>query len=281
MEMAIYLAYDGSINADWVARYAIRLSSSTPQKKLTLIHIQDYTTIAERLTDKLQHIQHECQVLEVELKVSLLPLQGDVFSTLLAVIPSGNDVYCVCGARATSRGKGFLAGTVSQKLLRARKFNTLAMRVVNPGMLGCPGNVMFPLAGHPQKFRAAMPFLLMLAPCINKLTLLRIMTVNSLFFRYLSARKARKILREGTGYVHDIMQEIILEASPLHFRIDDQVLISDDWPKEILIQAAKVQAGLLLLGASDRFLQSRFYYGNKIEQILRHAPCDIGIYRKI
>lgn len=166
-------------------------------------------------------------------------------------------------------------------LLRTRRFNTLAIRVVNPGLLGCPGNVMFPLAGHSRKFRAAMPFLLMLAPCIEKLTLLRIMTVNTLFFRYLSAEKARKILSEGTSYVREVMQEIAEQSSQYSFRLDDHVLISDDWAKVILIQAGKVHAGLLLLGASDRFLQLRFYYGNRIEQILRHTPCDVGIYRKV
>lgn len=281
MVQELYLAYDGSINADWVARYAIRLAGSTPLRQLTLLHIQDQAISAERLATKLEHITSECRALEVELKVRSLPLQEDVFSTLLVTIPAGSEVYCICGARATSRGKGFLAGTVSQKLLRARRFNILALRVVNPGLLGCPGNVMFPLAGHPRKFRAAMPFLLMLAPCIKKLTLLRIMTVNALFYRYLSAGKARKILREGTIYVREVIQEIIAESSQYNFRLDDHVLISDDWPKEILIQAGKVHAGLLLLGASDRFLQSRFYYGNKIEQILRHTPCDVGIYRKL
>lgn len=281
MVQAVYLAYDGSINADWVARYAIRLTGSTPARHLTLLHIQDGTISAQRLAAKLEDIAHECQGLEVELEVRSLPLQGDVFSMLFTTIPAGKDVYCICGARATSREKGFLAGTVSQRLLRTRRFNTLAMRVVNPGLLGCPDNVMFPLAGHPRKFQAAMPFLLMLAPCIQKLTVLRVMTVNSFVFRYLSAAKARTILHEGSRYVREVMEEITQETGAYSFRLDDRVLISDDWAKEILIQAGKVHAGLLLLGASDKFLQSRFYYGNKIEQILRHTPCDVGIYRKI
>ncbi len=281
MDPAIYLAYDGSINADWVARYAIRLTGNTPTRQLTLLHIDDETIPAERLRAKLEDIAHECQALEIELEVQSVPLQGNVFSTLLATIPNGSNVYCICGARATSRGKGFLAGTVSQALLRTRRFNTLALRVVNPGLLGCPVNVMFPLGGHPRKFRAAMPFLLMLASCIEKLTLLRIMTVNTIFFRYLSAGKARKILREGTIYVREVMQEITEQSSQFSFRLDDHVLISDDWAKEILIQAGKVNTGLILLGASDRFFQSRFYYGNKIEQILRNTPCDVGIYRKV
>jgi len=281
MDPSIYLAYDGSINGDWVARYAIRMAASTPSRRLNLLHIEDGTVATDRLEHKLAHIGGECSSCEVELAVLRLPLAREVFATLLAGVPPGEEIYCICGARATSRGKGFLAGTVSQRLLRTRRFNTLAVRVVNPGQLGSPASVMFPLAGHPRRFQAAMPFLRLLAPSVKRLILLRVMTVNSLLFRYLSAAAARVRLREGTAYVRQVMQDIMAEAGEDAFLLDDHVLISDDWAKEILIQAGKTRAGLLLLGASDRFLQSRFYYGSKIEQILRHAPCDVGIYRKI
>ncbi|SHO49873.1 universal stress protein [Desulfopila aestuarii] len=281
MNPVIYLAYDGSINADWVARYALRIACTVTDRRLRLVHIRDGAISGEKLAAKLERIGAECRAMEVELSISTVTLQGDVLTTLLANLPAGEDVYCLCGARATSREKGFLAGTVSQRLLRARQFNTLAVRVVNPGQLGCPANVMFPLAGHPRKFTAAMPFLSMFAPCMKKLILLRIMTVYPLFFRYLSAARARTLLRGGTGYVREVMRDIKQEMGEVGFRFDDHVLISDDWVKEILIQAGKTRAGLMMLGASDRFLQSRFFYGNKIEQILRHTPCDVGIYRKI
>lgn len=281
MEPVLYLAYDGSINADWIARYAIRMAGSSPVGRLILLHIRDGMLSAERLDGKLEHIAHECLAVKVDLEVLSLPLKGDVFTTLVAAIPAGDEVYCICGARATSRGRGFLTGTVSQHLLRTRRFNTLALRVVNPGQLGCPANVIFPLSGHPRKFRAAMPFLLLLAPCIKKLTVLRIMTVNTLLYRYLSAHRVRTILGEGTDYVREVMAEIRAEAGRYSFRLDDHILISADWAREILVQAGKARSGLLLLGASDRFIQSRFYYGSKIERILLNTPCDVGIYRKI
>ena len=281
MERLIYQAYDGSINADWIARYALRMACTVPDKHLRLVHIRDGTIGEEKLTAKLERIGAECRAMEVELSVSIVTMQGDVLTTLLSTLPEGEEIYCLCGARTTSREKGFLAGTVSQRLLRTQRFNTLAIRVVNPGQLGCPANVMFPLAGHPRKFAAAMPFLSLLSSCIKTLILLRIMTVNPLFFRYLSAARARVLLLEGNYYVREVMQDIRNEIGEDGVRFDDHVLISDDWVKEILIQAGKTRAGLMLLGASDRFLQSRFFYGNKIEQILRHTPCDVGIYRKI
>ena len=35
----IYLAYDGSLNGDWISRYGIRLATNSAEKKLTVIHI--------------------------------------------------------------------------------------------------------------------------------------------------------------------------------------------------------------------------------------------------
>ncbi|WP_163337520.1 universal stress protein [Desulfopila sp. IMCC35008] len=281
MDQNIYFAYDGSINSDWVARYAVRLAGNIQAEHLSLIHIRNGAVSDKQLDIKIAYIAALCSSHDIELKVSLLPKSPDVTATLLQSIPAGGDTYCICGARATSRGKGFLAGTISQKLLRARRFNTLAIRVVNPGLLGCPANVMFPLAGHPQKFKAAMPFLLMFLPCLHKLTLLRIMTVHPLLFRYLSVVRSRAILQRGTRYVQETMAEIARETGNSTFTMEDHVRISDDWVKEILILAGKVQTGLILLGASDRFLESRFYFSSKIEQILRQTPCDVGIYRKI
>jgi hypothetical protein len=281
MDREMYLAYDGSINSDWVARYALQMTSCTPGRQITLLHIEDGTISQERLELKLEALAHAGKMKEVDLRVLVLRQQGDVLTTLLGAIPAGERTYCICGTRATSSAKGFLAGTISQKLLRLRQFNTLALRVVNPGLLGCPGNVMFPLSGHPRKFEGAMPFLLMLAPCIRKLILLRIMTVNSLVLRYLSAARAGKIQDRGAVYIQDVMREVVRETGNYTFLLDDHVLISDDWAREILVQAGKAHAGLILLGAGDHFLQSRFYFDKKIERILRRPPCDIGIYRKI
>ena len=190
-------------------------------------------------------------------------------------------MLCNCGARATSRHNGFLAGTVSQKLLRMHRFNTLALRVVNPGQLGCPAAVMFPLAGHPRRFQAAMPLLHLLSPCLKRLILLRVMHINPLIFQYLPAASARRLRQEGLGYLQTVAEDIAESLEGTRPQMDDHVLISDDWAKEIVIQAGKTRAGLVLLGASDRFLQSRFYYGSRIEQILRSSTCDVGIYRRI
>jgi len=281
MEQKIYLAYDGSINSDWVSRYAINMAGNCDTPQLSLLHIDDGVYAPEKIRAKITAIENDCLNRNIEFTSQLVPESVSVFKTLLDIIPPGAESYCICGARITSRGKGFLAGTISEKLLRARKFNVMAIRVVNPGLLGSPRNLLFPLAGHPQGFRAAMPFLMMLAPSVRRLHILRIMIINSFWFQYLSGPGKRNALAIGKEYLGRVLAEIRKELGEYPIHLDYEVVLSDDWVKDILVKAGKERCGMVLLGASDRLLPSRYFYGNKIEQILRQSPCDVGIYRKV
>lgn len=281
MSQQIYLAYDGSINADWVSRYAIHMAGNSSGRKITLLHVLDGLTPLEKVKAKIELIKKECGYHNIAFDSSFLSLTKNVYSTLLEAIPAGDENYCICGMRITSRGRGFLAGTISEKLLRSKKFNILAIRIVNPGLLGCPGDLLFPLAGHPRGFQSAMPFFQMLAPCIQKVHVMRIMNINPLWFRYLSATKAKTLHNKGMNYVQKVIEEIKTRTTGENLDLDSCVVVSDDWAKEILINAGKLRIKMILLGATDRTLPSSFFYGNKIEQILRKTPCDVGMYRKI
>lgn len=284
MERQIYLAYDGSINADWISRYAIQMAATLHHRKIVVIHIRDGSSAYPAIEQKLTQIAAECEERGIECQNVIHPLEKNVYFSLLQIISFGENSYCLCGARIASRGRGFLAGTVSERLLRSKKFNVMAIRVVSPGLLGCPKTLLFPLAGHPRGFEAAMPFLRMFSFPLVRLHLLRVMKVNPFHFRYITAEAVQKKLAEGRDYLGRIMSEIreeTTEANRPHMHLDRHVVLSDDWAKEILIQAGRVRAAMILLGASDRNLPSRFFYGNKLEQILRNTPCDVGIYRKL
>jgi nucleotide-binding universal stress UspA family protein len=281
MDRRIVLAYDGSINADWVARYAIQMAAACPCRRLLLVHILDGSFTRERIEEKFAAIGAECTSHGIEWQSTLQEKSTTVLSTLLTVIPPGEQTYCLCGARIMSKGRGFLAGTISEQLLRCRTFNVMAIRVVSPGVLGCPRTLLFPLSGHPRGFQAAMPFLQLLASSVSRLYLLRVMTINTLLFRYISATAAKKKITEGYQYLSRVITEIREQAPDSHWHLDRNVVLSDDWAKEILIQAGKVNAAMILLGATERTLPSRFFYGSRIEQILRTTSCDVGIYRKL
>lgn len=277
----IYLAFDGSINSEWVARYALNMAAHNAIKKINLIHVWDGAYAEDVIARKISLFERECTGRGVELSVQTLSRSVDVFSALLQAIPPGADKLCICGARISSRGKGYLAGTISEKLLRCKQFNVFAIRVVKPGILGLPRDILFPLSGHPRGLQAAMSFFLLMTPQVKRLYLLRVMHVHSLWYRYLSAAKARSLCLHGSEYMDRILTGLRDALADLGLFIDGKVVLSDDWVKEILIYANKIKAQMIIMGASDRNLPSRHFYGNKIEQILRHSPCDVAVYRKI
>lgn len=281
IENNLFLAYDGSINGDWVSRYAIRMAANTPGKRFTLLHIRDNLVPFEKVRGRVAAIVAESLTQGIEVESRFVDLSRDVTRTLLHEIPPGKDNYCICGVRISARDKGFLSGTISEQLLRLKRFNVLAIRVVNPGLLGCPGDLMFPMAGHPRGFKAAMPFLLMLAPIIRKVHILRIMGLNPFRRRYISTDAARALVDQGMSYVAGIIEEIESQTAESQLQVDGAAVLSADWANEILVQASKVHARMILLGATERALPSRFFYGNRIEWLLARTPCDISIYRKI
>lgn len=281
MKVTIYLAYDGSINADWVARYALNMAANSKDLQIILIHILDDIYSPDRIAKKIEAIEAESAVRGIRMTSRILPLQKNVFYSLLQAIPAGGESLCVCGARIFSRNKGFLAGTISEKLLRRKQFNVMAIRVVKPGILGSPSDLLFPLSGHPRGFQAAMSFFMLLAPEVERLYLLRIMLVSSLWFQYMPANIVQSLKTKGYSYVNGVLKEIRQQLGENKIYLDAKVVLSDDWAKEILIHASRTRAQMILMGASDRNLPSRYFYGNKIEQILRRSPCDVGIYRKI
>lgn len=279
----IYLAYDGSLNGDWVSRYAIRMASRSPQKKLVLVHVLDGQIPTERLQLKTMAIEAECRARQVELiSHAHSPLKKGIFHSLIHYIPEGKDTICVCGTRVRSKRKGYLAGTISAKLLRHHRFNVIAVRVVQPGMLGNPRHFLMPLAGHPRKFQSALPFFSLFAPDTEVVYLMRIMAVTIFRFHNLSFRQTHALLRKGQAYIDTVAVEIARMFHPRPFYLDTRVLVSDDWPKEILMHANHLKVHMILLGASERALPARFfYYENALERILEQTPCDVGIYRSL
>lgn len=277
----IYLAYDGSINSDWIARYAINMANNNGIKQINLIHVEDSLYSAEVIQQKIGVIASHADFCGVGLAARSFPLSGNVFSSLLDIIPKSEASLCICGARSTSRGKGYLAGTISEKLLRCKQFNVFAIRVVKPGILGLPRDILFPLSGHPRGVTIAMSLFSLLAPQVKRIYLLRVMSISSLRFRYMSAASAHAIYQRGTAYLDGILEELGRSFTDSGLFIDGRVVLSDDWVKEILIYANRIKAQMTIMGASDRNLPSRYFYGNKIEQVLRHSPCDVAIYRKI
>jgi nucleotide-binding universal stress UspA family protein len=279
----IYLPYDGSLNGDWISWYAIRMASRSPQKKLVLVHVLDGKLPAEQMEAKITALEARCRGQQVELISNTFPPSNQsLFESLMRFIPEGEETICVCGTRVRSKRRGFLAGTISAKFLKEHKFNVLAIRVVQPGIFGNAKQFLLPLAGHPRKLKSLSPFLRLFPPDIQDVYLLRIMAVSAFRFRHLSSEQRRSLLKRGRSYLSEATAEIAQEFASPSFYLDTRVIVSDDWPGEILMHANHLKVQMILLGASERTLPARFlYYENALERILTRTPCDMGIYRSL
>lgn len=146
----ICLAYDGSLNGDWVARYAVRFAAEATERTLHLFHVRDGTIATTALEAKLEHLERECGAQGVELFPQVLALGRGVLPTLLQALPTDPAAFVVCGTRVRGAGKPLLAGTVAERLLALCAHSVLALRVVQPGLLGAPHDLLLPLSGHPR-----------------------------------------------------------------------------------------------------------------------------------
>lgn len=275
----LVFAYDGSLNGDWVAHYAVRFAANTSARKLRLVHITDGAS-EPNLDERIARIADECKVLGVVLETELAPRRGvDVAERLLDIVPGRATL--VAGVRARPRNRAFLAGTVSARLLEAGRFSVIAMRVVHPGVLGQPGSVLLPIAGRPHQAALALPLLRLLGDDLQRLHLLLVREVYGLRFRSMSHERAEKLLAEGRALVAPIEDEIRAGLAPLHLELDSSVVVSDDALREILVYAGKHRSRLIGLGASRRTRLERVVFGNPIERLLRDAPSDVAVYRTV
>jgi len=272
----IYLAYDGSINGDWVARYAVSLAHSSIQK-LVIIHVTRSWSGDSDIANKIVKLEELCRKSGIETDVRIKPFERSVEASIIETIDPDATSLCICGTRIREKKKGYLSGTISEKLLNLNRFPVLALRVVHPGLLGNPRDILLAASASPAMIRRSLPLRHLMLHEAKSLHIVRIMELFPLFYRNLSHRASRRIRLKGTLYVKQIHDYLKTElADNLH--IDTRLDISDNWPSELLVQAGKLKSDLILLGATRKLLQRRFRYANRLERILRDTPCDIGIY---
>lgn len=276
----IILAYDGSLNGDWVSRYAMRFAAHSGSA-LSVLHVADDSLGDDQLSGKLQRLERECRALGVECFSEILHAEKSVYFTLLQHIPPGPGNIVVCGTRVRTRQRHFLTGTIAEKLLRTGHFPVLAVRVVQPGLLGTPRDLLLPLAGHPRGFEAAWPFFRLLLPEVDRLFLLRCMQVGALRLPHLSMARREAMRQAGDRYLSGVAEEILHRGGASSFRLDWRIAICDDWVREVLVHASRLQVRMLLLGATGRPLGHRLLHGNALERVLHGTPCDVGIYRSL
>ena len=275
----IILAHDGSLYGDWVARYALRFAAVETDRTLLLLHVLD-GRIEPHLTEfRFKDLANEAAGTAVTVHSELLPVGKSVYRTLRQAIPLDPEALLVCGTRVKPRRQAFLAGSVAEPLLRTHQCPVLAVRVVQPGLLGLPHDLLLPLAGHQAGLDRLWPVFRRLAPQLRKAYFLQAISVTQLAQAHASLGRKAQLRQNGEFYLDRFIAELETRITTPSFSVERRVLLTGDWAHQVLVEASRLKAQMLLLGASERSLAQRVFHGQVLERILRETPCDVGIYR--
>lgn len=275
----ITFAYDGTINGDWVSRYAVQLSSRHPQRRLRLVLVDEGRLTREELEFRISRIGAQCGRAGVEFESMLLPRASDVFTVLDREVPTGRGAYLVLGTRVGRRGGGLLAGSIGELMLRGGRRNVLVVRVLHPGLLGVPREFLIPVGGHQRGFVSGLSFLRLFAPDIAAAHIVNVQRVGRAAYRALTPALTEQRRREGAACCRRVEREIVEALGIPAGVLRSHVLVSDDTPREIVVLAGRLRSELIYLGTSERGLPHRLLHGSVLERVLRDAPCDVAVYR--
>lgn len=275
----LHLAYDGSVSSDWVLRYAVRLAVHTPERRLRLVYVEEDDPSGIRLDERIAHARAECNAASVDLDLAMARgTSSEVPGRILEIVPPGPDSILLCGTRRRQRNLSYLAGTVAEKLLAARRSHVLALHVVQPGLLGLPLNFLLPVIEAGQE-TAALPVLRLFAPDIDRVHVLAMKQLGRLRFHHLTSEYAEALLAASHRRAERTAESLRYALPMAKAHLDTAAVVSDDVTKEIIIHANKLHARLIFLFDAEHRLPRRLFYGDPLEQILRNAPCDVAIHR--
>ncbi len=275
----IILAHDGSIYGDWVARYALQFAANEADRKLLVLHVLDGKINPDIVKAKLNLLENNSQEAGVECLPRLLPLGNTVHRSLRQAIPHDSESLLVCGTRMKPKKRSFLSGSVAEKLLRTHQCPVLALRVVQPGLLGNPHDLLLPLAGHLSGFSRVWPIFRRLANHLYTVHLFRALTLNPVLQTHLTPTRKQALRKIGDAHLVQICSELKELLPERSFRLDQSVTITSEWPHEVLTLSSRLKVQMMLLGVSERSLAHRIFHGAGIDKVLRETPCDVGIYR--
>ncbi len=272
----LHVVYDGSLNGDWICDYALNMAAVDPDRRLRILHVKDGQADPARVARRMDELKEACERKQLGFDPQILPEVGGVFATLTRHLPVGEGHLVLCGVRLEPGYKGFLRGTVSDRLLKLGRYDVIALRVVKPGLLGFPRRFLIPLSGHPRGIGAAWPFISHFLPLAESVQLLRIMPLGRMRFLHVSQDTRRGLKKQGWLYLRDVLDDVRQRCPDGGFLLDGRVVVSQDWGREILWHADKLNSEMIVMGASERSLHLRH---NPIEKILADAPCDVGVCR--
>jgi nucleotide-binding universal stress UspA family protein len=273
----IHIADDGSEHASWILHYALRMATQLDPPHVQVLHVREPGDgdIAARHARQLEVAARHGVSLEHR---ELAPAPDISRALVQAVRPGAEDVVLV-GFRAHPHGRGLAFGTVGHALLARHDHNVLAMRVVEPGNMGLPKVAAVGISDSPGLGDRLAPALRLFAPALRELFLLRVIEVQQRLLGVLSYPRLEATQREGMAALARSVEPLREQLADVCPRTELRVSVAGHWPSQLVIDAHRARAHLLVLGASDHLLPTRFALSNPLEAVLENAACDVAVFR--
>ena len=186
----------------------------------------------------------------------------------------------MCGTRVRGGRRGYLSGTVAEKLLARHATNVMAIRVVHPGLLGVAHAILVAFIGVRPPFRSALPFLDLITPEVRRLHILNAFSLPRIAYRHLTHRRLSKLRADGLAQARDVEQAVMETIGLTDTMVDSSVRMTDDWagnphPRQSPQVAADLPGGVA-------FLHRRPGCSRQSDRAAAaDAPCDVALFRGV
>ena len=274
----IHVADDGSEHATWILHYALRMARHLQPPHVQVLHVREVGDgSGQARRERLQAIAERHGV---SLEHRELGPAKDVSAALAEALRPGDEDVVLVGFRAHAHTRGLAVGTVGHALLARHDHSVLAMRVVEPGNMGLPRILAVGISESAQLSARLAPAIELFAPDLHELWLLRVLEVQQRLLGLLSYERLEALQRDGLATLEHMaatLREQLGEHMP---RTELHASVAQGWPSQLVIDAHRMHAHLLLIGASDHLLPTRFALSNPLEAVLANAACDVAVFRR-
>lgn len=258
----IVFGYDGSLNGDWVAHYAIRFAANATLP-LRVVHVEPKSPVAQ-VEARLARIEAEARQAGIAIEVEVAR-DADVAG---ALVLRGERGTLVLGTRARPRDRAFLTGTVAARVFERARGTVVAVHVVHPGLLGQPGRVLVPFVGADDSDPA--PVLRLLGAELHAVHVLLVQRISALGERFASSGRTARSLEAARARLVTLERRVHAAlVGPCE--LDGSAVLSVDPPRDIRLVALAHRSRLVILDASLGSAQ--------LEAALATAPADVAIKR--
>ncbi len=265
----ILTAVDESLNAHAAARYAVAVAQACGATLFVAGVLTPTMTSAEEGAMAQSAGSLVSEAGERGVLAHLLMERGDVVQTLNALVHTHHiDVVMTASRRHDVEQRYFLR-TVPQRLIEGLHCSLIIVRVVHLGLLAHPRQILVPVLGGASDL-AERAYLVSRLAAHFRAKLIVFHTLEEV------RRRGQAVPYEaGERQVRTFVDSLREAGTAPQVRIVTGPLVDE----AIMQEAARHRHDLIIMGASQRSLFSKWRRGNPVEAVMRRTPCDLFVCR--